>query len=146
MDSALSIFVDSDAFVALIKKDDSNHKRAEQIFNALQDRDVVFYTSNYVFAESVTVISQRIGKDIALQFIETLKAKGTLFSTIWVTKEIEKEAIKIFEKQQSKNISLVDCSNMAIIEINKFDGIFSFDKNYQTNNIHLIEERIKTKI
>jgi len=141
-DDMLSIFVDSDAFVALIKKDDSNHKRAEQIFNALQDKKVTFYTSNYVFAESVTVISQRIGKDIALQFIESLKAKGTLFSTIWVTKEIEEEAIKIFKKQQSKNISLVDCSNMAIIEINKFDGIFSFDQNYKTNKIHLVEEHI----
>ena len=42
MDSTLSIFVDSDAFVALIKKDDSNHKRAEQIFNALQDKKVPF--------------------------------------------------------------------------------------------------------
>jgi len=141
-DDMLSIFVDSDAFVALIKKDDSNHKRAEQIFNALQDKKVTFYTSNYVFAESVTVISQRIGKDIALQFIESLKAKGTLFSTIWVTKEIEEEAIKIFKKQQSKNISLVDCSNIAIIEINKFDGIFSFDRNYKTNKIHLVEEHI----
>ncbi len=139
----LSIFVDSDAFVAFVKKDDSNHEKVKQIFNALQDKSVTFYTSNYVFAESVTIISQRIGKDTAMQFIESLKAKDTLFSIVWVTKEIEEKAIEIFKKQSSKNVSLVDCSNMAIIETNNFNGIFSFDRSYITNRIHLVEELIK---
>lgn len=142
-DNTLSIFIDTDAFIAFVKKNDSNHKKVKQIFHALQDKTVTFYTSNYIFAESVTIISQRIGKDIALQFIETLRAKDAIFSTIWVTKEIEEKAIEIFRKQSSKNISLVDCSNIAIIEINNFNGIFSFDRSYKTNKIHLVEELIK---
>ncbi len=57
MSKPLAVFVDSDAFIALAKEDDSNHKKAKQIFEHLQKKSVTFITSNYVFSEVITVLS-----------------------------------------------------------------------------------------
>lgn len=128
-----SIFIDSDAFVAFVKKDDSLHGKVKKIFQNIESQPVVFYTSNYVFAECVTVISQRISKEIAVQFIDSFTSNESIFTTIRVTEEVEKRAIDLFKKQTSKNVSFVDCTNMAIMEMEHLDSIFSFDTVYRKN-------------
>lgn len=140
MSNALhSIYVDSDAFVALVKTDDSNHGRAKKIFQEVEHKPVVFYTSNLVFAECVTVMSQRISKGIALQFIESFTSKESIFTTIRVTEQIEESAIGIFRRQTSKNVSFVDCTNMAIMEMEHLDSIFSFDNIYRKNGFSILK-------
>ena len=64
------IFVDTDAFVALARGDDSNHARAVDLLRELSKHPVAFCTSNYVFTESVTVISQRVSHQAALAYIK----------------------------------------------------------------------------
>ena len=59
-----TIFVDSDAFVALAKSDDSNHRMAQSLLGQLIDQEVVFVTSS---------LNQRIGHKEALAFIRTMK-------------------------------------------------------------------------
>ena len=61
MNTPRKVFIDADAFVALAREDDANHKRAASSLQHLIKQSVVFITSNYVFAESVTVISMRMG-------------------------------------------------------------------------------------
>lgn len=63
------IFVDSDAFVALAKADDTNHLKAQEILN------------------------------------------------------------------QPKNVSFVDCANIALIKHDRLDAIFSFDRIYKKNGL-----------
>lgn len=138
----ITIFVDSDAFIALIKQDDSNHNRAKKIFYKLQDTKVTFITSNYVFSEVVTVLSQRVSKSSAVAFIQNMTSGESVFQIEWVDRKIEEEAIKIFMKQSSKNISFVDCTNIALIKIKSLDSIFSFDNDYKKNGIQLTEGSI----
>ena len=136
----LSIFIDSDAFIAFIKKDDSQHGKALEIFNKLNTQEVVFSTSNYIFAEVVTVLSQRVGREAALAFIKSIHGPESGMDIKWVTPEIEASAVDIFLKQTSKNASFVDCVNMAIVRILPIDAIFSFDGVYKRNAIKTVEE------
>lgn len=133
------IFVDSDAFIALAKEDDSNHRKAQSILAQLVSKPIQFLTSNYVFAETITVISQRIGRQQALSFIQTMKSSNSSFSFRWINEDLEKLALDIFIKQNSKNVSFVDCTNMAIIHRDNIDTIFSFDAIYRKNNIRMVE-------
>ena len=139
MSKALTIFVDSDAFVGLTKKDDSNHERARQIFLELQDKPFVFVTSNYVFSEVVTILSQRIDHETAVAYIRSMKSEDCVFTIERVGLGTEEAAIQIFIKQTSKNVSFVDCTNIALIRERHMDGIFSFDDDYKKNGIALIE-------
>ena len=139
MNKALTIFVDSDAFVAITKKDDSNHERAKDIFLKLQDKPVAFVTSNYVFSEVATVLSQKVDHETAVAYIHTMKSQDCVFIVERITENTEEAATQIFIKQTSKNVSFVDCTNIALIREKHIDGIFSFDDDYKKNGIELIE-------
>lgn len=132
----LDVLIDADAFVALIKKNDSNHKRAEKISDFLTKKGSSFYTTNFVFSETITVLSQRIDHQTAINFIDDFKNLKEV-NLIRVNEEIEEMAIKIFKSQTSKNVSFVDCLNMAVLKKYNWDTIFSFDKIYRRNGFKL---------
>lgn len=136
------IFVDADAFVAFTKQDDSNHKRAKQIFEKLQNSLVTFITSNFVFAEVVTVLSQRVDHEAAVTFIDNMKSDDSIFQIERINEETEEKAVQIFIQQTSKNVSFFDCTNIALIRQKNMDGVFSFDSIYKKNGFKIAEELI----
>lgn len=129
------LFVDSDAFIAILKDDDINHQKANLLLQKSLEKSFSFCTSNFVFSEVVTVLSQRVGKEAAIKFTEMVKDENG-YEIIRVNKDLEKVAIKIFRGQLSKNVSFVDCTNMAILKSNlKIKAIFSFDEVYRENGL-----------
>lgn len=140
MISKPKIFIDSDAFVAFFKDNDSHHKKAALLFQQLKKQSATFLTSNYVFSESITVISQKVGHSTAVSFITTMTASEDTFLIKRVDEAIEEHAIEIFKKQTSKNTSFVDCTNMAFLQSMKIDAIFSFDEVYRKNGFALVSD------
>lgn len=135
----LTIFVDTDAFVALIKENDSNHAKAKNIFQKLQGMSIEFTTSNYVFSETITIFSQKVNHATAVRFIDAMISSENTFNIKRADEAIEDLAVNIFKEQTSKNISFVDCTNMAFVRKIGLNGIFSFDKAYAKNKIPLAE-------
>lgn len=133
------ILVDADAFVALAKEDDANHKKAVEVLGALNERPVSFLTTNYVFLEVVTVLSVRVGRTAALAFIDSMRSVDSPFPVHRISEELDDSAVEIFTKQTSKNVSFVDCSNIAVCRALHVDSVFSFDKIYPKNGIPLVK-------
>lgn len=133
------VFVDSDAFIALAKEDDTNHQKAIELLKELYSDQVNFITSNYVFSETVTVLSIRISHEAALDFIARIKSPQNPFSIKRVDDELEEKAIEVFKNQTSKNISFVDCTNIALCKEVSVDAIFSFDEVYRKNSLVTVE-------
>ena len=129
------IFVDSDAFIALAKEDDSNHLKAVALLEKFTNNQVNFITSNYVFSETVTVLSIRVSHQAALDFIERIKSPENPFPIKRVDEDLEEKAIEVFKNQTSKNTSFVDCINIAICKELSTDTIFSFDEVYRKNGL-----------
>lgn len=142
MSDIQKILVDADAFVAFLKKDDTHHTKSLGILEKLkQNIDTkMLLASNYVFAEAITVISQRVSKKAAHAFIEQMKSSDSPFTFLWIDEELEDRAIKIFKEQRSKNVSFVDCTNMAILRQHSLTTIFSFDAIYKKNGFKLAGE------
>ncbi len=140
-----AIFIDSDAFVALFRHDDTNHKKAVTLFDQLKNQSTTFITSNYVFSESITVISQKVGHGIAVAYINTMISEDAQFLIKRADEFIEEEALEIFKAQTSKNTSFVDCTNMAFLKKLHADAIFSFDGIYRKNGFMLLEDLVAGK-
>lgn len=138
---SLTVFVDSDAFVALSKKDDSSFIKANKILNNLKLQKARLCTSNYVFSETITVISKKVGRMAALSYIGILKSLQNPFTVRWMDENIENIAIEIFRQQTSKNVSFVDCANMAVVKHDHIDAIFSFDEIYRKNGFKLLSAK-----
>lgn len=137
-----TILVDSDIFVAINKSDDTNHVRAKKILESLFAQQVCFVTTNYIFSEVVTVLSQKVGHASAVKFISDIKTPQSDLEVYWISLEIEEEAIEIFKEQTSKNTSFVDCINMAALQHNKWDSVFSFDNIYKKNGFKIAEDLV----
>jgi len=136
----LSIFIDADAFIAFIKKDDTNHKIAAQLYLRLKRREVVFVTSDYVFTEVVTVLSYRLGQSVAVAFIDQLRGPDHSIDIKMGDGQIFDLAGDIFKRQTSKNVSFTDCTNMAFLVRDRLDAIFSFDGIYKRNGFKTVKD------
>lgn len=137
MSDHLSVFVDSDAFVALAIEKDSNHNKALKTLSNLIQLPVFFITSNYVFSETITVISYKAGHNEAMNFINKIRSNDERYTIKWVDQVIELTALNIFSKQTSKNVSFIDCTNMALVKHENLDAIFSFDEIYKKNGYRM---------
>lgn len=124
------IFIDADALVALARARDKNHQRAKKIYEKIKKERVSFFSSNTSLYETITVISQRISHQMAQKFILEIRQR---INFIFVDLKTEEKGLEIFNKQTSKNVSLFDCLNMAILKEMGLKEIFSFDKDYKKN-------------
>ena len=130
------IFIDADAFVALALPQDNNHSRAVAVSEDIRLRKEQLITSMLSFGETITVISQKGGREKALQFIDKFLVSNTV--VVEADTALQEEGILVYRTQTSKNVSFTDCANMAIMQREKIKEIFSFDRIYKKNGFKLL--------
>lgn len=130
----MTVFGDASAIVSFYDSSDSNHKKAQKL--AIQFSTDKFIISNFVFAEIVTILSQRMGKQPAIIAGNELI---TAYTIVKLTTDIETLAWEIFKKQTSKNVSFVDCTTFALYQKGAFDKAFTFDNDFKPNRIPVLE-------
>ena len=129
------IFIDTSAFVALRNPADPNHKKALKFSLKLEAAQSQLLTSNYVLAETYTVISQKVGKPQAISFKEDFDPS---IQTTRVDENLEEVAWKIFKEIESKNVSYVDCTSFAIMKTFNIKQAFSFDEDFKRLGFSLL--------
>lgn len=130
-DSVTSNFdylVDSDIFVALFIPDDALANRIDELLTEIHQSCKKLCTTNWVIAETATVLSAKDSHQTALDFLDMID-EGTI-PILPVTPDIEHETHHIFREQTTKHTSMVDCSNVATAKHYDIPNILSFDKFY----------------
>ncbi len=130
----MRIFADASALIALLRTGDPNHQKALMLSKQLAGN--VGLISKYIFAETVTILSQKEGKKQAIDAGKTLKKH---FKWVQLDEEMEQLAWEIFKKQTSKNVSFVDCTIFALYQQGIFDKAFAFDQDFKKNKIPVLE-------
>ncbi len=105
-----AIFVDSNFYIALNNPSDSLHRRAKQISQQLLTGNAVVYTSNLIFIEVVTVLSQRTKRDFAIEVGRELLEERHF---IMIDTVLQQKSRGIFQEINKKDMGLVDCSILA---------------------------------
>ena len=101
-------FIDTNIYIAMINKTDPTHAEGISKIKYLVENNIELFTSNYIIAETTTILSQRISKSIAEDFRNDIYKGNT---KILITNlEIEKITWDIFQKSTNKNICYVDCT------------------------------------
>lgn len=129
------ILVDTDAFFAIIEKDDSNHERALKIIKELKP-GTTFTLLETTIAEAATTLRRKSSKTSSLKFLKYIKSEG--FSVFFTDATLLALAETYYLKQRSKKNTFFDCLVMAAAKIYNVDAIFSFDKGYKTNGFKLL--------
>lgn len=131
MNTIKKILVDADAFVAINDGKDPGYKKGKEFSAIIAEENYELIISDPAFGEAVTVISQNVGLQAAIDFAEKVLASS--IEIIEVDSQLRKSALDIFKKQTSKNSRFTDCINMAIMKKMGLDTIFSFDVQYKKN-------------
>jgi len=122
-----SIFVDTSAWYAMTDADDADHVVA-QAFIAALDRPLL--TSNFVIAETITLVRDRLGHAVAIQVGEQFRKKA-LAEIVRITEKDENAAWRIFARYRDKEFSFVDCTSFAVMERLKLNTAFAFDAHFE---------------
>lgn len=120
------IFVDTNFFVALFHPADALHEDARRIAAACSVASTLLVISNFIFLETVTVLSQRRGKDIAIAAGNYLLS-NPFIEVVHVDETLQREAWNIFSNASAKNISFVDASIVAILKMETIATLLTFD-------------------
>lgn len=126
--SPSQIFVDSDAFIALAVEEDSIRPWAEKVSKQLFNRESTLVTSNFVFGEVVTLVSQKLGLKRAKESIDLMESACSIIDATLFHRQ---DAVKKFFSRTSKNTRFTDCINMAMMDELGIDTIFSHDLHYK---------------
>lgn len=131
LSSQKRVFVDSNYFVALNNPEDNLNTKARRIATDIKGKNTSLVISNYIFLEITTVLSQRVGKQIALSVGKQL-IDSNIIEVILIDKSLHHSSWEIFQKAQKKNVSFVDASIVAVMKSENIRNVISFDKELKT--------------
>lgn len=120
--------IDSDTFVGMMLPSDALHTRIHAIYQRIKSEKKRLVTTNWVIAETATVLSAKDSHQTALDFLDMID-EGTI-PILTITPDIEHETHLLFRDQTTKRTSMVDCSNVATAKHHDIANILSFDKFY----------------
>ncbi len=125
MNSHSKIIIDSNFYLALNNPQDSLHHRAVSLTDIVEDCQAMI--SFYIFSEIITVSSQKIGKQAAINLGLSL-LNDPLVEIISIDQPIFFETWQIFTKLKPKNLSFIDCNILAMMRHHKIKKLLSFDR------------------
>lgn len=122
------LFVDTSAYFALTDKRDENHEAAVHFIHQLIREGGELFTTNYIVAETHTLLLNRMGNATALQVVEQLYKSQT---RIYRVREAEeRKALEIIRIYTDKGFSLVDAISFATMERFHLTQAFAFDHHF----------------
>ena len=129
------IFIDTNFYVSLENKADSNHKKAKEILIYLIPKNPQFFTTTLILYETVTVISLRVGREAAIYFKDNFDPATKV---LWLDKAIETKAWSLFRKIKDKDVSFVDCYSFALLGELMVREVLTFDKDFAKQGFQLL--------
>lgn len=135
--TTIKVFIDSSAIIALYNTSDSCHEIALKLYACLtaEALAIKLVTSTEVVSECLTIISQRVGKDLAKKFIKSLAQ----VEVVYMDEIGFARTLKEFVKIESKNVSFADCFSFVVCRRLRIKKVFAFDKHFKQQGFELLK-------
>ncbi len=125
----MNIFIDTGAFLSRHLENDQFHKVSVKTWKELEKANHVFYTSNFIVNETLTLIARRAGGKFAVQVANHLYQSKVL-NILRPAEDEEKEAIKLMGKFYDHQIGFTDCLSSVLMQKHRIPSIFTFDQHF----------------
>lgn len=129
------VFVDTSALYAMLSADDLHHDAAVRCFEMLHDEQATLVSTNYVVVECASLIQRRRGFEHASTFL--VKA-GEILEMVWIDADEHRQTVALWTAAQSRALSLVDCSSIAVMRAHGLRRIVAFDRQFAQAGFELL--------
>jgi len=109
------VFVDTSAFVALIRRNDEHHQNALIIAERLKQQRIRLYTTNFVIAEMHAGLLRYVGAAVAREFLQNVEAGRVAVLVVRAKPDDEAAARATIYRQTDKDYSLTDAISFAVM-------------------------------
>jgi len=124
------IFIDTSAFLSLEDESDQHHEEALRFRDkVLSKGNYEMTTTSYILDETLTLIRARLGIKASIDFSKKIR-KSKVVEILPVSREIEKEALDLFEKYDDKDFSFTDCVSFSVMLKMGIKEAFAFDRHF----------------
>ncbi len=123
------VFLDTDVLVGLHDVDDKLHERVQGLIRQASQLSLEPVVSTNILLESLTLISQRVGKQTAIDLLDELRSG--MYQVVNPGDELILKAEEIFRGVASKNVSYSDCVSFAVCRRLGVEWVFSFDLHFK---------------
>lgn len=133
----MKTFVDTSAWLALEIEKDIHHKAAKQHAKILEKERALFFTNEYVLAETYTRIIYDVHLSAAYQFHQHIShaIKEEELVVLEVDPSIREEVWKELLRYSDHKLSFTDASIIVAFKLYKLDEIFTFDRHFKDINL-----------
>jgi predicted nucleic acid-binding protein len=121
--------IDTGAIYAFTAVGDWHHQEAAQFMRNWIKRDGVFFLSDLVFIETMTLTKRRLGSEVAIRLGSELR-ENPVFFWISLSPALELETWAAFRSYNDKDWSYTDCALLVLAGKLKIPGVFSFDNHF----------------
>lgn len=125
-----TVFVDSGAWIALLKPRDRNHPAAAAYYRREAKR---LLTTNYVVDETATRLRYDLGLRAALTFRDLVEEASNRrgLQIAWIDPRLEHEGWQVMEQYADVELSLTDAVSAAVARRRKVQEFFGFDAHFR---------------
>jgi len=121
------IFVDTAFWVAFGDRKDTNHVQAKALMRQHAAGPLV--TTNHVRGETWTFLRRRSGHGDAVDFLDRLE-RSPRVRTVFVTADLEDDAIRWLRRHDERSYSFVDASSFAVMRSLRIPEALTFDQDF----------------
>ena len=122
--------VDTSAFAALYRRNDTFHAQAKAVWTLLREQDAFLYTTRDVISETIILVRRREGFHQALQCGNDLW-ESPVIEIIRPDARQDRLAWEFFKKHSDKELSFVDCLSFAVMKELRIHRAFTFDQHFE---------------
>ncbi len=123
------LFGDSGGWLAMYDVKDKYHLAAKRSFDTLLEQRVSFLVTDYVIAETLTLMRGRLGHRKTVAFGEWL-LNAPLVQQVRLDVDLWNEAWHLFKKYDDKDLSFVDCASFVAMRRQRVVDAFTFDRHF----------------
>src|SRR5574341_278336 len=126
----MSVFADTEAFLAYRNKKDKYHEIALKLFmDVLKGKYGQIYTSDYIYDEALTLALVRTNNiDVAMDIADVILSPR--IKMVFVDAEILGRSTKTFKKYSGRNLSFTDAVSIEIMDEFGIEKYFGFDAHF----------------
>jgi predicted nucleic acid-binding protein len=122
----LVAFVDSSAIVALVDRNDATHDAAVAAYHDLLDQGYKLFTTNFVVAETVSLLTDGVSANIARQWLRDHRL------TVYHADESDERRARalVIGSHSERGLSYVDAISLVVMERLGIADAFAVDTHF----------------
>jgi predicted nucleic acid-binding protein len=128
---AREVFVDADAWIAVINQRDEYHAEAAAFYERLLREKRPLVTTNLVIAEAYAMIRRYTGSQPAIGFLDSIRQSSRL-TKVYSDAALEAEAEKTLRRYADQDFSLTDAVSFVVMQQRGITEAFAFDDHFAT--------------